>query len=481
MGQVWHAIDERLGREVAVKTVDLRGVTDPSVAERFKREAIATARLSHPSIVTIFDSGTDGHTAFLVMELLAGEPVSDLVRRQGPLSVERSSYIATRVAQALDAAHEIGIVHRDIKPSNVMVDQNKVTLLDFGIAALIGDAAHLTLTQPASTIGTAAYMSPEQALGERPTPASDIYSLGCLLMTMLTGTPPFVAENPISVAHAQIADTPPRVSSRRAGVPWEMDDLVRRMLAKDAASRPSAQAVMARLAGISSGDSPTTAMRPPMVTPVAGPAGTQVMPTAGFGVGSGAGNGVGSAARTPVTGGAAPSPRPPTPSWFTRGIKIFVIVVVVLLLGLVVANAVPRFTNWVGSTLMPGKSASPTPSKTPKPKASKTPTKRPTTQKIPITLPPLPTIDEVALGAAIEGMRMAINQLVPTDDRSADAKDALVDAWESTSEDLKSGDDPTGALGSFADELENQRREGGITTAEYLTLRMALEGVQVLV
>ena len=105
MGQVWRAVDERLGREVAVKTVDLRGVTDPSVAERFRREAVATARLSHPSIVTIFDSGTDGDTAFLVMELLRGDPVSTLIRRDGRLPVKQSAYIAGRVGQALDAAH----------------------------------------------------------------------------------------------------------------------------------------------------------------------------------------------------------------------------------------------------------------------------------------------------------------------------------------------------------------------------------------
>ncbi len=465
MGQVWRANDERLGRQVAVKTVDLRAVTDPTIAERFRREAVATAQLSHPSIVTIFDSGTDGDTAFLVMELLSGDPVSQVIGREGRLSVDRSVHIASRVADALTAAHAVGIVHRDIKPGNVVVDGSRVTLLDFGIAALVSGAAQATLTAPASTIGTAAYMSPEQALGQRPTPASDIYSLGCLLMAMLTGAPPFAGDNPIAVAHAQITETPPRVSALRPDASWELDDLVRRMLSKDASDRPSAQAVVSRLAGAMDG-------APAPSAPIA--SGAAAADEIGTRVLAAGGGGVSSAAREPVTAIDNAAGRAASPAWFGKGIKIVSIAVAALFLALVVVAAVPRVTHWAGETLFSSKTASPTP------KAESTKSAKPTTSpsKKPV-LPKLPTVEQLAPMAAIEAMRLAIDRIVPIDEDGVKAREALLDSWDETSKKLLDGGNADD-LDAFAKVLDKQRDKERITTAEYISLRAALQAVKVL-
>ena len=245
MGHVWRATDERLGRDVAIKLVDLSLATDAATAERFRREAVATAQLNHRGIVTVFDTGVDGHTAFLVMQLLPGRSLAQVLREDGPLSVTDGVRIAADVAAALDAAHAIGVVHRDIKPANIMIDGAQVTLLDFGIAQLAGDAAHLTATN--ATIGTAAYMSPEQATGRRAGPASDVYSLGCVLIATLTGLPPFPGDNAIQVASRQIGEPAPRLSSRRPDVPAWLDALVAQMLVKDPDARPSVAEVRGML------------------------------------------------------------------------------------------------------------------------------------------------------------------------------------------------------------------------------------------
>lgn len=247
MGRVFRANDERLRRDVAVKLVDLSQTTDKTLAERFRREAIATARLNHPGIVTIFDSGTDGRLAYLVMELLGGRPVADLLRERGLLSQHEAVRIGRRVAEALVAAHEIGVVHRDLKPANIMVDGSSVKLLDFGIAMVALDA-EANLTAPATALGTAAYMSPEQAQGFRASPASDVYGLGGVLVSMLTGEPPYVGDNAIGVAQLHLSEPPPSVRARVPGIAPALDDLVTRMMAKDAAARPTAAVVAAALA-----------------------------------------------------------------------------------------------------------------------------------------------------------------------------------------------------------------------------------------
>lgn len=247
MGQVFRATDERLRREVAIKVVDLSQSLDTSVGQRFHREALATARLNHRGIVTIFDADTDGRLAYLVMELLPGRTLADILRQDGPLPERRAVALARRVADALVATHAIGVVHRDIKPANIMVDGDSVKLLDFGIALAQKDA-EVNLTAPATTLGTAAYMSPEQAQGLRATAASDVYALGGVLMAMLTGKPPFAGDNAIQVANRHLTEPVPDVRARRPEVSATVADLVTRMLAKDATARPTGALVSTALA-----------------------------------------------------------------------------------------------------------------------------------------------------------------------------------------------------------------------------------------
>ncbi|MDO5499868.1 MAG: serine/threonine-protein kinase, partial [Propionibacteriaceae bacterium] len=178
MGQVWRGRDRVLERIVAIKTVDL-AAAEATARERFRREAIATAGLSAPNIVQIYDAGVDGNTAYLVMELLAGPTLSQIIHDTGRMDINQGIHVALEVALALQTAHRIGIVHRDIKPGNVMYHHDQVKLVDFGIAQLARNLG-AALTAPATALGTAAYMSPEQAAGEGATDKSDWYALGCL-------------------------------------------------------------------------------------------------------------------------------------------------------------------------------------------------------------------------------------------------------------------------------------------------------------
>lgn len=247
MGHVYRATDERLHREVAVKVVDLSQSLDASVGPRFHREALATAKLNHPGIVTIFDADTDNRLAFLVMELLPGRTLAEVLRAEGPLSQRRAVAIARRIADALVATHAIGVVHRDIKPANIMVDGDSVKLLDFGIALAQKDA-EVHLTAPATTLGTAAYMSPEQAQGLRATAASDVYALGGVLIAMLTGSPPYAGDNAIQVANRHLTEPVPDVRVRRPDVSEPLADLLTRMLGKDPMARPTGALVATALA-----------------------------------------------------------------------------------------------------------------------------------------------------------------------------------------------------------------------------------------
>lgn len=247
MGKVWRAHDLTLRREVAIKIINLAVfANDPSVLARFRREAIATAGLSSPNIVGVYDAGREGDSAYLVMELLLGPSLKAMIAERGPLPWAEGLGIAAGVARGLAAAHAVGVTHRDIKPGNVVVVDGVAKIVDFGIARL-ADTGDETLTQTSTVTGTAAYMSPEQARGSEVGPASDLYSLGCLLMTLFTGATPFHGDHPIALARAQVADEPPRLASRRPDAPAALDALVGRLLSKDAASRPDALATAAEL------------------------------------------------------------------------------------------------------------------------------------------------------------------------------------------------------------------------------------------
>jgi eukaryotic-like serine/threonine-protein kinase len=237
MSTVYRGTDLALDRVVAVKVaLDPLAEENPIYVARFKRESRAAAAVSHPGIVTVYDAGADGPTRFIVMEYVVGRSLAQILADHHPLDPARAARIAADVADALSAAHAAGIVHRDIKPGNVMVaDDGSVKVLDFGIART-EDAA--TITQTALVLGTAAYMSPEQALGQPADARSDIYSLGCVLYEMLTGKPPFTADVAAGVMHqhVRVAPTPPATLNPK--VPAALNALVLEMLAKSPDDRP---------------------------------------------------------------------------------------------------------------------------------------------------------------------------------------------------------------------------------------------------
>ncbi len=216
MSTVHRATDTVLGRPVAVKVLlAALAESDPTHIERFKREARAVAALHHPAVVKIYDTGVDEDRHFLVMEYVDGRSLDEVLRDGRPLEPRQAVKIAAQVGEALAAAHRAGILHRDIKPANVMLaSDGEVKVLDFGIARPLQEA---TLTQPASAMGTAAYMAPERIRGRPGDERSDVYALGCVLCAMLTGHPPFMAAENVAVLHQQLHAEPlsPPVARRQ--------------------------------------------------------------------------------------------------------------------------------------------------------------------------------------------------------------------------------------------------------------------------
>ncbi|MPZ91342.1 MAG: protein kinase [Actinobacteria bacterium] len=252
MGTVHKATDERLGRAVAVKILrdDLAG--DPRFVERFRREARAVAALSHPNIAGVYDYGEEDNHYFFVMEFIDGKDLSQLMRVESPFGQERAALIAAETLDALQHAHSAGVIHRDIKPANIIVTarersasstglQEKVKVTDFGIARAVGDA---TLTATGSVLGTAHYLSPEQASGGAIGPASDQYSTGIVLYEMLVGTVPFTGDSPVAIAMRHMSDELPPPSAVNPDISHGLDDIVRRATSKDPLDRfPDAQAM----------------------------------------------------------------------------------------------------------------------------------------------------------------------------------------------------------------------------------------------
>ena len=226
--------DRQLGRPVAVKILASPFDRDRAFVERFRREARAAAGLSHPNIVAVFDTGSDGGTDYIVTELVEGETLAERIRRAGSLPPDEAVAIGVDVARALDAAHERGVVHRDVKPGNVMLTPGGgVKVVDFGIAHSAGSD---TLTGTGVVLGSAAYLSPEQATGAPADARSDIYALGCVLFEMLTGQPPFRADTSVATMYRHVNEEPPTPSSV-APVPPGLEAIVMRCLAKDPAQR----------------------------------------------------------------------------------------------------------------------------------------------------------------------------------------------------------------------------------------------------
>jgi len=245
MGEVWRGTDPVLGRQVAVKTIDLRSLPDESGAARFEREARATAGLSHPNVVTVHDSGVEGDTAYIVMELLPGPSLADELA-SGPLPVDEVVEVGRQVASALDAAHARGLVHRDIKPGNIAyAADGRVRVLDFGITQLSEPTGSQALTATHTVMGTAEYLAPEQALGGRVDGRADLYALGCVLYALLAGQPPFKGATPVATMMMHANDPVPDVRALRPDTPAWLADLVHSLLAKDADDRPAGAATVA--------------------------------------------------------------------------------------------------------------------------------------------------------------------------------------------------------------------------------------------
>ena len=248
MGQVWAAHDTVLGRDVAVKVQKFDPDGDRAAFDRFVREARTAAALQHPNVVTIFDSGTDRDRAFLVMELLPGLTLAGYVAQRGPLPEREVVALTPQIASGLAAAHQAGVVHRDIKPSNLMFDaRGTLKIVDFGIAYLAQTAA-ARLTATNVVIGSPPYLSPEQLQGRPADERSDLYALGCVMTTMLTGRPPFDGEHPLAYAHQHVSTRPPPIRERRPGIDPALDALVAQLLDKSPEDRPqSAREVVDRL------------------------------------------------------------------------------------------------------------------------------------------------------------------------------------------------------------------------------------------
>ncbi|MET9763445.1 Stk1 family PASTA domain-containing Ser/Thr kinase [Streptomyces sp. NPDC006372] len=237
MAEVYLAHDTRLGRTVAVKTLRADLARDPSFQARFRREAQSAASLNHPAIVAVYDTGEDYidnvSIPYIVMEYVDGSTLRELLHSGRKLLPERAMEMTIGILQGLEYAHRNGIVHRDIKPANVMLTRNgQVKVMDFGIARAMGDSG-MTMTQTAAVIGTAQYLSPEQAKGEQVDARSDLYSTGCLLYELLTVRPPFVGDSPVAVAYQHVREEPQSPSVFDPEITPEMDAIVLKALVKD--------------------------------------------------------------------------------------------------------------------------------------------------------------------------------------------------------------------------------------------------------
>jgi eukaryotic-like serine/threonine-protein kinase len=314
MATVWRGVDERLGRRVAVKLLDRADTADPAMLQRFDREARTAGGLTHPNIVAVYDVGTDNGVPYLVMEFIDGTSLAALLA-SGPLPIDQAVDVARQACDALAMTHAQGVVHRDIKPANILLTTTgTVKVCDFGIARL-AHQQQTNLTAPHMTIGTSAYMAPEQASGAAVDARTDLYALGCVLYAMLTGHPPFTGDNPLTVLWQHQNQTAPAVASLRPDTPADLDTLIARLLAKNPADRPaSATEVRDRLTA--DAESEMAAAQPTRALPVASQ--TRIMP-------------VDDAAQSAATVGRRSRLRPVAIAALALGVAILAAVAVALL------------------------------------------------------------------------------------------------------------------------------------------------------
>ncbi len=349
MATIYRATDAQLGREVAVKVLHPEYGRDPDFVARFKQEAQAAASLSHPNIVGVYDFGTDAGGPYIVMELVDGEDVATLLARNGPLPPRQAARLAAEAAHALGAAHARGIVHRDVKPGNILVSADgRVKVTDFGIARAWADAR---LTLPGVTLGSVHYFSPEQALGEQATEASDIYSLGIVLYELLTGRRPWEGDNAAAVAMARISAPPPLVSDVRPNVPPVLEAIDRRALSPDPAARfPSAVAMAQALESFLDEGAPRPAGAAAAGAAVAATAARAYAPDAYAGAAT---------PPPPPAAPAVPEPEPEEPEgtspwiWLAGLLGLVILVVVGFLAFRLLSANTPSVTPGPGTVTLP--------------------------------------------------------------------------------------------------------------------------------
>jgi serine/threonine-protein kinase len=278
MAEVWEGHDDVLARAIAVKMLHPHLAADDDLRERFRREAVAAARLAHPNVVSTFDTGEDEGLPFIVMELIRGRTLRALLD-EGPVRPAVTAAVGLQVADALDAGHRAGIIHRDVKPGNVLLCDgdplgapNSVKVADFGIARAAAARDATDLTQPGVLLGTTKYLSPEQVQGGEPDARSDVYALGVVLYEMLTGRAPFAGGTPVATALAHVEQVPLRPRQVRAGIPRSIEVIVMKAMAKEPDERfQSAADLAAALRSVDLGDDDAV---PAVVRDPTPPAGT---------------------------------------------------------------------------------------------------------------------------------------------------------------------------------------------------------------
>jgi len=243
MASVYEGEDTSLGRRVAIKILHSHEARTSGAVDRFEHEARSIAALSHPGIVDVYDFGHDGDQYFIVMQFVSGTSVKDMLR-PGPLPIQQSVDIGVQVAKALDYAHSRGIVHRDIKPQNLLVmEDGSAKVVDFGIAVSQGDEP---AQENGTVLGTVHYVAPEQARGEPPSPASDIYALGVVLYEMLTGRVPFDGTTPVEIATKHVSSEPMPPSRLNPSIPLALERAILHAMEKDPSRRPATAGEFAR-------------------------------------------------------------------------------------------------------------------------------------------------------------------------------------------------------------------------------------------